>query len=130
MDLVIIPVLLVGFLTAADDSKSDLDRLQGIWVLDSLWTGRGGKKLQQEMVMSGSYHLMVEGNKVIVNQEGRIVPMGTFTLVPTPTPKVYDRILPDGSFCRGIYELDRDNLENLPWFPRCGPPHKLLHGAG
>lgn len=120
MDLVRIPVLVVGFLIAAGDSKSDLERLQGTWV----WIHResGGKNLQQELVMSGSFHLMVEGNKVIVNQDGTIAPMGTFRLDPTQRPKVYDRILPDASLCRGIYELDGDTLTISLGFPGADRP--------
>ena len=116
----LIAILMLSSLTAADDSRSDLDRFQGTWVLTGIESG--GQNIQQDMVIRGEYHLMVEGNKVIVNQKGKIVPMGTMKLDPTQRPKVYDRILSDDSLCRGIYELDGDSLRICLGIPGCGPP--------
>jgi thiol-disulfide isomerase/thioredoxin len=65
---------------------------------------------------------MVEGNKVIVNQEGGIVPQGTLKLAPTQRQKVYDRTLPDGRLCRGIYHLDGDHLKICLGFPGAERP--------
>ena len=104
----VIAIVILSSLTAADESKSDLDRFQGTWVLIRMESE--GKNVQQEMTIRGEYHLMVEGNKVIVNQKGKIVPMGTMKLDPTQRPRVYDCILNDDSRCRGIYELDGDSL--------------------
>jgi uncharacterized protein (TIGR03067 family) len=90
----------------------------------------GGKQVQQEMVMSGEYHLMVEGNKVMVNQEGRIVSMGTLKLDPTQRPNVYNRILDDDRLCRGIYELDGDNLKICLGFPGMDRPKEFSTKQG
>jgi uncharacterized protein (TIGR03067 family) len=115
-------------LIAADDSKSDLDRLQGTWVLIRMESG--GKMVQQIMIISGEYHLMVEGNKVIVTQEGRIVPMGTLKLDPTQRPRLYNRILDDDRLCRGIYELDGDHLRICLGFPGMARPKEFSTKLG
>ncbi len=121
MDLVTIPALMVGFLLiAADDSKSDLERFQGTWVLIRMESD--GKNVHQEMVASASFHLMVDGDKIIVNQEGMIVPQGTLKLAPTRRQKFYYRTLPDGRLCRGIYQLDGDHLKICLGFPGAERP--------
>jgi uncharacterized protein (TIGR03067 family) len=63
------------------------------------------------MIIKGEYHLMFEGNNVVVNQEGTIIEFGTFQLDPTQNPKVYDRMLPDGVAGRGIYKFDGETLK-------------------
>jgi uncharacterized protein (TIGR03067 family) len=120
MNPVIIPVVMVGLVIAADASKSDLDKLQGTWVL-ICWES-SGEEVNQEMVVSGTFHLMVEGNKVIVNRKGRIIPSGTLKVDPTQRPKIYDRVLADGRLSRGIYELDGDNLKICLGFPGADRP--------
>ena len=119
MNAVIAIAMLIS-LTPADDSKSDSDRIQGTWVLIRMESE--GKNVQQEMIIRGEYHLMVEGNKVIVNQEGKIVPMGTVKLDPTQRPRVYDRVGDDDRLSRGIYELDRDSLKICLGFPGADRP--------
>jgi uncharacterized protein (TIGR03067 family) len=108
VDTIIPLILMLSFLTAVDGSQTDLDRIQGIWVLIRMESG--GKEVQSEMSMRGDYHLMLVGDKVIVNQEGTIRPIGTLKLDPAQRTKLYDRILTDGRLWRGIYELDGDHL--------------------
>ena len=70
-NFVIVHVLMFGLLAAGGDPKSDLDRFQGTWVMVDREIC--GQKDCETMIMGGEYHLMFDGNAVIVNQEGRIV---------------------------------------------------------
>jgi len=82
------------------------------------------------MAMSGEYHLMIDGDNVFVNQEGRIVEFGTMQLDPSRKPKLYDRTLPDGVSCRGIYEFDGENLRVCLGFPGADRPTEFSTKAG
>jgi uncharacterized protein (TIGR03067 family) len=123
-----IAILIFSFFMTLEESNSELDRFQGTWVLTRMESG--GKKAQEELVVRGEYHLMVLRNKVIVNQEAAIHPMGTLKLDPTRRPKVYDRILNDDRLCRGIYELDRDQLKICLGFPGVDRPKDFSTKVG
>jgi uncharacterized protein (TIGR03067 family) len=108
MSFSIASVFVIGVLSAVDNPKTDLDRFQGTWVMTDREVN--GQKTNQEMIRKGEYHVMFEGNNVFVNQEGRIIEFGTMKLDPTEKPKHYDRMHPDRTASRGIYELDGETL--------------------
>jgi uncharacterized protein (TIGR03067 family) len=98
-------------LVAADDPKTDSDRIQGRWVVVSM--ERGGKILPRDEAI----HWVFSGDKLIIGGEGKLKPSGTVKLDPSKSPKQIDHIITAAiqrnmtQFVEpGIYRLDDGTL--------------------
>jgi uncharacterized protein (TIGR03067 family) len=96
-------VVVLALVARADAPKSDLQKLEGTWVMVS---GESeGRKLSEEELKGSS--LVIEGNKYTVKL-GENPLKGTLKLNPTKTPKTIDSTSVDGETHLGIYELKGD----------------------
>jgi RNA polymerase sigma factor (sigma-70 family) len=86
-------------------AKSDKERLQGTWVLES------GKTKGQDAPASfvGALKLVFAGEKVSVQFNANVKKEGTFTLKATAQPKEID-LIENGKPTLGIYRLQGDEL--------------------
>ncbi|MFL5244599.1 MAG: TIGR03067 domain-containing protein [Gemmataceae bacterium] len=105
---------LSGYLTADakdDKAKEDKQKIQGTWKLMSFEVaGKGDEDTKDENRV-----LVIEGDKITVNNDGKEVEKDSFTLDPSKKPKAIDFVtLSDNDKDKkrlGIYELDGDNLK-------------------
>ena len=103
-------MLVALLLPAADkDAKSDLDKLQGTWVMASLEVE--GKQVAENKIKGTT--LTIKGDKYIVKVKDSAHEV-TLKLDPKQKPKAVDMYFPDGpelpKLAKGIYELDGDTL--------------------
>jgi uncharacterized protein (TIGR03067 family) len=108
----VLPVLLIVSLNAwADPPRSDLDLLQGTWVMASM--EREGHEAAPEDIkdMTAVY----EGNRITLKAGDRVRRRGIVTLAPDRKPKAINTWDQDGPFedetVPGIYELKGDTLK-------------------
>ncbi len=92
---------------SADEPRSDLDKLQGFWILVS----REFEGMKTQSPKEVGFKVTFHGNKVTVEQQGMTFPLGTFELDPKLEPKSYDRKLLNGKTGKGIYKLDGHELK-------------------
>jgi uncharacterized protein (TIGR03067 family) len=105
-------VLTVCLLVAADNDKTDKERLQGAWRPTS---GERGGAVQEE----AKEHLLIfEGSTFTIKRGDQQLMKGTFTLDPSQTPKTIDMKITEGrrdedkgKEVHGIYELTKDSLK-------------------
>jgi uncharacterized protein (TIGR03067 family) len=108
-----VSLLLVGVVFAgvafAEDSKKDLDKLQGTWVRSQIV--RNGKEVPADEFKNAK--LTLKGDKYTLdeNNEKRT---GTFKLDASKTPKTLDIISDSGpnkgKTLKGIYKIDGDTF--------------------
>jgi uncharacterized protein (TIGR03067 family) len=97
VSLIVVVCVLVG----ADNTKGDLKKLQGDWVLVS--AEHEGNKVSDEDLKS--CRLVIEGEKYIFKEVGSDTLTGTLKLDSSKTPKTIDSKPSDGEALLGIYEL-------------------------
>lgn len=102
-----IPALAVGLVLSAADSKDDIERLQGTWVMVSL--EMDGEQRPRDEVATA--RVVIEGNRYLRQVGGEIYPE-SFTLDPDQTPKAIDFTYTEGprqrETIKGIYKLEGD----------------------
>jgi uncharacterized protein (TIGR03067 family) len=96
-------------LIAADDSKKDLQNMQGTWSIESI--EKEGKPLDKDSLKNR--RVVIQGNRYTVKDGERILDAGTYKIDATVTPKTID-ISPNagpnaGKKLLGIYKLDGDD---------------------
>jgi uncharacterized protein (TIGR03067 family) len=97
--------LLIAATTPAQDTKKEMDKLQGEWTMISL--EQKGKKATDELVKQ--YKLTIKGDQWIVSS-GREATM-TFKIDPSKEPKTMDLTFEGKqAVSRGIYKLEGDTL--------------------
>jgi uncharacterized protein (TIGR03067 family) len=101
---------LIAFLFfVADEPKTDLDRLQGTWVMASLEVD--GKLVPEEKIKGTT--LTIKGDKYIVKVKDKTHEV-SFKLDAKQNPRHMDMYFPDGKdapkLAKGIYELKGDTL--------------------
>jgi len=121
-------VVLLTAAEGADQSKKDLDQMQGNWAAESLV--RDGKAFPQEEAQT--YFRTVKGNTYTVVRFGKVVANGTMKLDATKSPKTID-FTPEGSKTApmpGIYALDGETLTQCIAMPGKPRPTKLAADPG
>ncbi len=92
-----------------DETKKELDRLQGTWVMDELEVN--GERVPDEKIKGTT--LTIKGDKYIVKTRDQTHET-TFKLDPGQKPKAIDMYFPDGpelpKLSKGVYELDGDTF--------------------
>jgi uncharacterized protein (TIGR03067 family) len=102
----VIVLALLAPVLAAEEKKSDEDKIQGTW--KALSGEHGGKKAPEE-ALKGFRMTFAAGGKLTVLAHGN-TEEGTFKLDATKKPKQIDLTTEDKSL-KGIYELDGDTLK-------------------
>jgi len=110
-----LPILIAGFLLAADDAKdaakADQDNLQGTWKMDSIEIG--GQEVPEDVLKE--FQLSIQGDKYTVKRGDDTIVVATFKLHPTKKPKAIDFTPTEGDnkgkTFHGIYALERDTLK-------------------
>jgi uncharacterized protein (TIGR03067 family) len=106
--LPVLPALLL--IAPGDPTRSDLDRLQGTWVLVAMQ--REGEEVPAEDLKGST--AVYEGNHIILRDGDRVRRRGLVTLDPSRKPKAINTWDQDGPYedqtVPGIYELDGDTL--------------------
>lgn len=124
-------VLALGVLAAgtarsqdAPDPKSDVQRLQGTWRVES-WE-EGGKALSGNDLKTRE--VFFGGNVFIFRREGKPYQAGTLKLYTTKMPKTFNGVVREGegkdSVLLGLYDLKDDTLT------LCFDPQGLARPAG
>src|SRR5438128_11378552 len=94
-----------------EETKQELAKLQGSWVLASVETK--GKELPKEKIRPNT--LVIQGDKFIRSSDGKPLPGATFTIDPTKKPKWIDQVFKNKEgkpvTRPGLYELDGDTLK-------------------
>ncbi len=102
-------LLIVTFaVLGAEDPPTDVEQIQGTWVLTSSQTG--GESVPPETLKARDVRMVFENDRVSARMGEKSVSLGTFTLDPQTTPKAYDRVYNDGSPRRGIYRIEGERL--------------------
>ncbi len=98
--------LLIAAATPAQDTKKEMDKLQGEWTMVSL--EQRGKNASDEVVKQ--YKLTIKGDQWVVSTGGGEATM-TFKIDPSKNPKTID-LTSEGkqAVSRGIYKLEGDTL--------------------
>ncbi len=108
---VILGLLAAAFLTQANEKSSDLDRLQGTWVLVSM--EREGEVVPPEDLKGST--VMYEKDRVSLRAGASVRRRGIITLDPSRKLKAINTWDLDGPYedqtVPGIYELDGDTLK-------------------
>jgi uncharacterized protein (TIGR03067 family) len=106
--LLILPVVVV-VAEPADESKKDLEKLQGEWVMAALEID--GKAIPEEKLRDTT--LTIKDDKYIVTVKDNKHEV-TFTLDASQKPKAIDMSFPDGTNAakvgKGIYKIDGDTF--------------------
>jgi uncharacterized protein (TIGR03067 family) len=101
---------LLVLLPVADEKKSDMDRLQGTWVMESLEVE--GKLVPEERIKGTTLTIKDDRYITKVKEKSHEV---MFKLDPKEKPKHIDMYFPDDpnvpKLAKGIYELDGDMLK-------------------
>jgi len=94
-----------------DDSKPDLDKLQGTWILVAVESK--GKEVPKDKIKVNT--LVIKKDKFIVSSEGNPPREAAFTIDPTKNPKWIDQIFKNKEGKEvtrpGLYELNGDTLK-------------------
>ncbi|HEX5270730.1 MAG TPA: TIGR03067 domain-containing protein [Gemmataceae bacterium] len=106
--LLVVAVLCAG-LAFAEESKKDLDKLQGVWARSSIV--RNGKQVPADDFKNAK--LTLKGDKYTLD-EGKETRTGTFKLDGSKNPKTLD-IISDagpnkGKTLKGIYKIEDDTF--------------------
>jgi uncharacterized protein (TIGR03067 family) len=108
ISLLVVGVLFVG-LAFAEDSKKDLDKLQGTWVRASV--ERNGKPASADELKNTKLTLKDDKYTLDDSKEKRT---GTFKLDATKTPKTLDIVADTGpnkgKTLKGIYKIEDDTF--------------------
>jgi uncharacterized protein (TIGR03067 family) len=115
MRLKLLAVLVVGLLLAADDvkndSKGDMEKMQGQWTMVS--GERDGQAIPDEFVQS--LKRTIKGDRFSVKREDETLTAGTFKLDASKTPKTIDLKVDEGQAAgqsmHGIYEFQGDTMK-------------------
>jgi uncharacterized protein (TIGR03067 family) len=96
--------------TAEDPVQSDLDRLQGVWVLAAMETEGDEVPADQIQGLTATY----EGNRLTLRTGEHVRRRGIITLAPSRSPRAINTWDQDGPYedqtVPGIYDLDGDTL--------------------
>lgn len=108
----LLPVLLILSLNAwVDPPGSDLDRLQGTWVMASMETEGHEAAPEDIKDLSAVY----QGNRLTLRSGDRVRRRGIVTIAPDRKPKAINTWDQDGPYddetVPGIYELKGDTLK-------------------
>ena len=109
---VLLPVVVVVLVAASvptQDTKEELEKLQGEWTMVS--SERKGKKLDDKIVKL--YKLTITGDQWVVTVGGKQASEATFKIDPSKDPKTMDVTLQAGDqqvLALGIYKLQGDTL--------------------
>jgi uncharacterized protein (TIGR03067 family) len=113
MRLKLFVVLASGLSIAAgtqDETRLELEKLQGTWTLESVETK--GKFVPQGKIVRNS--LVIKGKEFLVMSGAKALPARTFEIDSTKRPKTIDQVSKnqDGKpvLRPGIYELEGDTL--------------------
>ena len=124
----IVPALLL--VTAGDPPMSDLDRLQGTWVLVAM--EREGESVPAEDLKNGN--AVYEQNRITLRDGERVRRRGIVTLDASRKPKAINTWDRDGPYedqtVPGIYELDGDTLKLCFGRPGSERPKEFTTKAG
>jgi len=102
-------VLLIAAATPAQDTKKELEKLQGEWTMVSMETR--GNKAPDEVVKQ--YKLTIKGDQWTVTTLKGGGGKATFKIEPSKTPRTIDltfETAKSDSPSRGIYKLEGDTL--------------------
>jgi uncharacterized protein (TIGR03067 family) len=101
----------IGIVTAGDDAKADLKRLQGTWQVVSA-TSKGEKVPAEDIA---ELELVIDGDKISVREKGKVQERMMFKIDPAKRPRAIDFTHTDGpkkdKVDHAIYQLDGDNLK-------------------
>jgi uncharacterized protein (TIGR03067 family) len=110
MNMVLV-LLTAALLGGGDPAPTDLDRLQGTWVLVSMETEGHDVAPDEFKNLTASY----EENRVVLRDGDRVRRRGLVTLDPGRKPKAINTWDQDGPYedqtVPGIYELEGDTLK-------------------
>jgi uncharacterized protein (TIGR03067 family) len=113
MRLMIPVVLVIGLLPAGDagkETKQELDRLQGNWILESVETK--GNLLPKDKIAQNV--LVIKGDSFVTMREGKVLAEATFRIDPAKNPKWIEQVFKnkEGKLVvrPGIYDLTGDTL--------------------
>jgi uncharacterized protein (TIGR03067 family) len=113
MGLMMLVVLVTGLLPGADaekETKHELDKLQGSWILESVETK--GVQLPKDKIAQNV--LVIRGDKIISMSGEKVIAEATLKIDPTKSPKWIDQTFQnkEGKLVvrPGIYELTGDTL--------------------
>jgi uncharacterized protein (TIGR03067 family) len=94
----------------SDETRQELENLQGTWTLESVETK--GKEVPKEEIVRNS--LVIKDREFIVMSGAKALPARTFEIDPTKRPKRIDQVSKDKDgkpvLRPGIYELEGDTL--------------------
>lgn len=100
--------LIVGRALGDDRARTDLEKLQGVWICVSM--ERNGEPISPERYKNG--RLIMEGETFTFKMGNRVVARGIRKLDPGQSPKAVDDTHTEGTFkgktYHGIYELTDD----------------------
>ena len=124
----IVPALLL--ITAGDPPMTDLDRLQGTWILVAM--EREGEPVPAEDLNKGN--AVYEQNRITLREGERVRRRGIVTLDASRKPKAINTWDRDGPYedqtVPGIYELDGDTLKLCFGRPGSERPKEFSTKAG
>jgi uncharacterized protein (TIGR03067 family) len=113
MGRMILLVLVTGLWQGAEaekETKLELDKLQGTWILESVETK--GAELPKEKIAKNV--IAIRGDKLTTSSRERVLAEVTFKIDPTKSPKWIDQTSKNKEGKRvvrpGIYELTGDTL--------------------
>lgn len=93
---------------AADDTRTDSEKIQGMWILHSSQTG--GETTLAESLRARDVRMIFDGDQLSAKDGDRTVPLGSFALDAAKAPRTYDRVYSDGSKRKGIYRIEDNKL--------------------
>jgi uncharacterized protein (TIGR03067 family) len=111
----ILAVVVTLWTDNAEQSKKDLDKMQGDWA--SVEMIRDGISLERDSAQA--YFRTVEGEKYTISRYRKVAGTGTFKLNAAKSPREIDTTpsMPGAKTMKGIYDWDGDKLKMI-----FGPP--------